>query len=87
MATPQADDPVNERHKARIVQFIKGAIPTGEERFFRRFPDEVQFHVAGEGYPWETQDRERDIAKAEAAYFPSNPAAVAGLFSPEGVMP
>jgi cob(I)alamin adenosyltransferase len=51
-----------------VVQFIKGAIPTGEERFFRRFPDEVQFHVAGEGYTWETQDRERDIAKAEAGW-------------------
>ncbi|MGB0126182.1 MAG: cob(I)yrinic acid a,c-diamide adenosyltransferase [Rhodocyclaceae bacterium] len=51
-----------------IVQFIKGAIPTGEERFFRRFPDEVVFHVMGEGYTWETQDRSRDIAKAEAAW-------------------
>jgi cob(I)alamin adenosyltransferase len=51
-----------------VVQFIKGAIPTGEERFFRRFPDEVSFHVAGEGYTWETQDRERDIAKAEAGW-------------------
>lgn len=54
--------------KVGIVQFIKGAIPTGEERFFRRFPDEVRFHVAGEGYTWETQDRERDIAKAEAGW-------------------
>jgi cob(I)alamin adenosyltransferase len=51
-----------------IVQFIKGAISTGEERFFRRFPDEVVFHVMGEGYTWETQDRSRDIAKAEAAW-------------------
>jgi cob(I)alamin adenosyltransferase len=42
-----------------VVQFIKGAIPTGEERFFRRFPDEVAFHVMGEGYTWETQDRTR----------------------------
>ena len=54
--------------KVGIVQFIKGAIPTGEERFFRRFPDEVRFHVAGEGYTWETQDRERDVAKAEAGW-------------------
>jgi cob(I)alamin adenosyltransferase len=51
-----------------IVQFIKGAIPTGEERFFRRFPGEVEFHVAGEGYTWVTQDRERDVAKAEAGW-------------------
>jgi cob(I)alamin adenosyltransferase len=54
--------------KVGVVQFIKGAIPTGEERFFRRFPDEVQFHVAGEGYTWNTQDRERDIAKAESGW-------------------
>lgn len=54
--------------KVGVVQFVKGAIPTGEERFFRRFPGEVWFHVAGEGYTWETQDRERDIAKAEAGW-------------------
>ena len=54
--------------KAGVVQFIKGAIPTGDEQFFRRFPDEVEFHIVGEGYTWETQDRERDIAKAEAGW-------------------
>ena len=54
--------------KVGIVQFIKGAIPTGEEQFFRRFPDEVSFHVMGEGYTWETQNRERDIANAEIAW-------------------
>ena len=51
-----------------IVQFIKGALATGEERFYRRFPDEVRYFVMGEGYTWNTQDRERDIAKAEAAW-------------------
>ena len=54
--------------KVGIVQFIKGALATGEERFYRRFPDEVQYHVMGEGYTWNTQDRERDAAKAEAAW-------------------
>ena len=54
--------------KVGIVQFIKGALATGEERFYRRFPDEVQYHVMGEGYTWNTQDRERDVAKAEAAW-------------------
>ena len=54
--------------KVGVVQFIKGAIPTGEEQFFRRFPDEVEYHVAGEGYTWETQDRERDIQRAEAGW-------------------
>ena len=54
--------------KVGVVQFIKGAIPTGDEQFFRRFADEVEFHIVGEGYTWETQDRERDIAKAEAGW-------------------
>ncbi len=51
-----------------VVQFIKGAMATGEERFLRRFPDEVSFHAMGEGYTWETQNRERDIACAERAW-------------------
>jgi len=51
-----------------VVQFIKGAQPTGEEMFLRRFPDECAFHVMGEGYTWETQDRARDVAKAAAAW-------------------
>lgn len=54
--------------KTGVVQFIKGAVPTGEEEFFRRFPGEVQFHIAGEGYTWETQDRERDRLRAEAGW-------------------
>ena len=51
-----------------VVQFIKGAMSTGEEQFLRRFPDEVRFHAMGEGYTWETQNRERDIEKAQAAW-------------------
>ena len=50
-----------------VVQFIKGAFSTGEEAFFRRFP-EVEYHVMGEGYTWETQNRTRDIAAAQAAW-------------------
>ena len=51
-----------------IVQFIKGRGDTGEETFFRRFPDQVSYHVMGEGFTWETQDRSRDIEKANAAW-------------------
>ncbi|SDO14605.1 cob(I)yrinic acid a,c-diamide adenosyltransferase [Pseudomonas jinjuensis] len=54
--------------KVGVVQFIKGAATTGEEAFFRRFPEEVSFHVMGEGFTWETQDRQRDIAKAQEAW-------------------
>ncbi|MFN3580506.1 MAG: cob(I)yrinic acid a,c-diamide adenosyltransferase [Pseudomonas sp.] len=51
-----------------IVQFIKGARSTGEETFFRRFPEQVRYHVMGAGFTWETQDRQADIAKAEVAW-------------------
>lgn len=50
-----------------IVQFIKGSYSTGEETFLRRFP-EVQYHVMGEGFTWETQDRERDTEMALHAW-------------------
>jgi len=50
-----------------VVQFIKGSFSTGEETFFRRFP-EVEYHVMGEGFTWETQDKQRDIASAQAAW-------------------
>jgi len=50
-----------------VVQFIKGSFSTGEEAFFRRFP-EVEYHVMGDGFTWETQDKQRDIASAQAAW-------------------
>jgi cob(I)alamin adenosyltransferase len=53
--------------KVGVVQFIKGSFSTGEEAFFRRFP-EVSYHVMGDGFTWETQDKERDIASAAAAW-------------------
>lgn len=54
--------------KVGIVQFIKGAMSTGEEAFFRRFPDELDYFVMGEGFTWETQDRERDIEAVNKAW-------------------
>ncbi|WP_292288514.1 cob(I)yrinic acid a,c-diamide adenosyltransferase [Marivita sp.] len=49
-----------------VVQFIKGNWATGERSFLReRFSDECRFLVSGEGFTWETQDRERDIAAAQ----------------------
>ena len=48
-----------------VVQFIKGTWPTGERRILQdRFTDECRFFVSGEGFTWETQDRDRDIAAA-----------------------
>lgn len=54
--------------QAGVVQFIKGAATTGEEAFFRRFPEQVRYHVMGEGFTWETQDRQRDIDTARQAW-------------------
>ena len=54
--------------KVGIVQFIKGTFSTGEEAFFRRFPDEVEYHVMGEGFTWETQNKEQDILTASKAW-------------------
>ena len=51
-----------------VVQFIKGAWSTGERKALERFPDLVRWHSMGEGFTWETQDRARDIAAAEAAW-------------------
>lgn len=51
-----------------IVQFIKGKWQTGEKQFFRRFPDLVTFEVMGEGFTWDVQDRQRDIAAATKAW-------------------
>lgn len=53
--------------KVGVVQFIKGRSDTGEEAFFRRQPD-VSWHVMGDGFTWDTQDRSRDVATAEAAW-------------------
>ncbi|NOT73220.1 MAG: cob(I)yrinic acid a,c-diamide adenosyltransferase [Hyphomicrobium sp.] len=52
-----------------VVQFIKGAWDTGERRLLTgHFGDLCQFHAMGEGFTWETQDRERDVAAAKAGW-------------------
>jgi cob(I)alamin adenosyltransferase len=54
--------------RVAIVQFIKGAWSTGEREAFARFGDQLIWRTMGEGFTWETQDRQRDIAAAEAAW-------------------
>lgn len=54
--------------KVAVVQFIKGSFSTGEEAFFRRFPEEVSYHVMGDGFTWDTQNIEKDIASAKTAW-------------------
>lgn len=54
-------------HKVAVVQFIKGKWKTGERRFFEEH-GLVTWHTMGEGFTWDTQDKERDIAAAQAAF-------------------
>ena len=56
--------------KAGVVQFVKSRTDTGEEGFFRRQPN-VEWHVMGEGFTWETQDKEKDARAAQAAWHQS----------------
>lgn len=55
------------KQRVGVVQFIKGKWKTGERLFFDRL-GEVTWHTMGEGFTWDTQDRERDIAAAQAAF-------------------
>jgi cob(I)alamin adenosyltransferase len=54
--------------KVAVVQFIKGAIDTAEERALKSFGGQVIFLRMGEGYTWETQNRERDTKFARDAW-------------------
>ena len=51
-----------------IVQFVKGVWETGERDVLTKFPDLVTIKAMGEGFTWETQDRDRDIKAAETAW-------------------
>jgi len=51
-----------------VVQFVKGAWSTGERDVLAKFPELVTCRAMGEGFTWDTQDRERDIAAARAAW-------------------
>ena len=55
-------------YRVAIVQFIKGAWEPAEKAVPSLWPDQLEFHAMGEGFTWETQDRERDIQKAQAAW-------------------
>ena len=55
-------------YNVAIVQFIKGAWEPAEKAVLSKWSDQLKFHAMGEGFTWETQDRERDIEKAQAAW-------------------
>ncbi|WCT74255.1 cob(I)yrinic acid a,c-diamide adenosyltransferase [Sphingomonas naphthae] len=54
--------------KIGVVQFVKGAMATGEKMVFDAFPDQVEFKPMGEGFTWDTQDRARDIEVTRTAW-------------------
>jgi cob(I)alamin adenosyltransferase len=62
-------------YRVAIIQFIKGAWEPAEKAAFQPWtvsvngnPPQLEFHALGEGFTWETQDRDRDIQKAQAAW-------------------
>lgn len=55
-------------YRVGVVQFIKGAWFSGEQRALEAFGDRVVWHSMGEGFTWETQDLQRDIRAAEHAW-------------------
>jgi len=54
--------------KVGVVQFVKGAWGTGERDILENYPELVTIKAMGEGFTWDTQDRQRDIAAARAAW-------------------
>ena len=54
--------------KVGVVQFVKGAWGTGERDVLENFPELVTIRAMGEGFTWDTQDRQRDLAAARAAW-------------------
>jgi cob(I)alamin adenosyltransferase len=55
-------------YKVAIIQFIKGAWEPAEKVALGKWEGQLEFYAMGEGFTWETQDRERDIQKASAAW-------------------
>jgi len=54
--------------KVAIIQFIKGAWEPAEKAVLGHWPDQLTFHAMGEGFTWDTQDREKDTQLAQAAW-------------------
>ena len=55
-------------YQVAIIQFIKGAWEPAEKAALEKWEGQLQFYAMGEGFTWETQDRERDIQKAKQAW-------------------
>jgi cob(I)alamin adenosyltransferase len=55
-------------YRVAIVQYIKGAWEPAEKNVLSKFADQLEFQAMGEGFTWDTQDRDRDIQMAQAAW-------------------
>jgi cob(I)alamin adenosyltransferase len=59
---------IGHGYKVAIIQFIKGAWEPAEKAVLNQWGDQLAFHAMGEGFTWETQDRDRDTEKAQSAW-------------------
>lgn len=59
---------IGHGYKAAVVQFIKGAMDCGEHFFLKQYCPDLEFHVMGTGFTWETQDKSVDIAAAQSLW-------------------
>ena len=59
---------LGHNHQVAIIQFIKGGWEPGESLALRIFEDKVKFHACGEGFTWETQDRNKDINLVKSSW-------------------
>ncbi|BAZ40921.1 cob(I)alamin adenosyltransferase [Calothrix sp. NIES-4101] len=55
-------------YKVAIIQYIKGAWEPAEKKVFSLWEDQLEFYAMGEGFTWETQNRDRDAKIAQAAW-------------------
>ena len=59
---------IGHGHKVAIIQFIKGGWTTGEEKALKNLSSNISWHALGEGFTWETQDRNRDINLVKSSW-------------------
>jgi cob(I)alamin adenosyltransferase len=59
---------VGHGFKSAVIQFVKGSWGTGERTVLEKFPELVTIKAMGEGFTWETQDRDRDVAHAREGW-------------------
>ncbi len=59
---------IGHGYKVAIIQFIKGAWEPAEKEILAQYSQQLDFYAMGEGFTWETQDKEKDIATAEKAW-------------------